>query len=100
MRFDQARGLQTRQRLAHDGAADAELTHDGGFGGELVAGADFTAADAFGNVFNQALRQVAGTTLRQDRGIGGSVHQGLSESGCSALDAEKWRSLYFATVVR
>ncbi|MNL17314.1 hypothetical protein D3C87_1383990 [compost metagenome] len=33
MRFDQARCLQARQRLAHDGSADAKLTHDLGLGG-------------------------------------------------------------------
>ncbi|KAG1527531.1 hypothetical protein G6F50_018309 [Rhizopus delemar] len=100
MRFHQPRRLQTRQRLAHDGAADAELTHDFGFGGELVARADVAASDAFGDIFNQALGQVPGTTLRQDGGIDRSVHQGLSEGGCAKLDAEIWRSLYFAQVVR
>ncbi|MNQ59531.1 hypothetical protein D3C85_737800 [compost metagenome] len=64
MRLDQAGGLQARQRLAHDGPAYAELTHDLGLGGQLVAGADFSAADALGNALHQALGQVPGTTLR------------------------------------
>ena len=57
--LDQAGRLQPRDRLADDGAADAEGLHQLGFGGELFTDVEFAVADALGQRGNDVLGQVA-----------------------------------------
>ena len=58
-RLHQARGLQLGDGLAHHGAADAELGHELGLGGQLVAGRQPAVADAVAQRFHQFQRQAA-----------------------------------------
>ena len=58
-RLDQRRGLQVGERLADDGAADAELHHQRRFRGQLGAGAQAAVADAVAQGIDNREREVA-----------------------------------------
>ncbi|MNV65910.1 hypothetical protein D3C71_1586330 [compost metagenome] len=68
-RLHQAGSLQLGDGLAHHRAADAELAHDGGLGGQLVAQGQAAIADAVSQGFDKLQGQCAG--LAAKRGIGG-----------------------------
>ena len=67
-RLDQRRRLQVRERLADDGAADAELGHQRRLGGELAAGRQTAVADAVGNASTSRARGCAGGGVGGGRG--------------------------------
>ena len=58
-RVDQARGLQLGDRLAHHGAADAELLHHRGLGRHLVARRQASVVDALAERVDELERQRA-----------------------------------------
>ena len=73
-RFHQAGGLQVRNRLAHDGPADALNAHDFRLGRQLVARFVLAVEDALGDVRDHALGQIA-VLLGRRRWGGRRVHE-------------------------
>jgi hypothetical protein len=81
--LDQARGLQLRDGFAHDGAADAELGHEGGFGRQFVARQQPAVADAVAERLDEFVGQGAGAAA----GSGG-VHGPRYKPRRGAIDSE------------
>ncbi|EWS53208.1 hypothetical protein X551_03996 [Methylibium sp. T29] len=65
----QPAGLELGDRLAHHGAADAELRHDRRLGGQLVAGGQAAVADAVPQRVDQLERERAGAAARRERHV-------------------------------